>query len=113
MPNPNKRLRKHKTLKTPSGKSTRLVKSKKTGKHVCALSRKPLNGMPHGKRVIEVSRLTKTQRRPENPLASFLAPTVRKDLYLQAVMLKYGIMDADEIDYRYKKYISMIENKIE
>jgi len=113
MPSPNKRLRKHKTLNTPSGKSRRLTKSKKTSKHICAISKKPLHGMPHGKRVVEVSRLSKTQRRPENPLASFVDPTVRKDIYLQAVMLKYNIMNADEIDYRYKKYIDMIINKIE
>jgi len=113
MPSPNKRLRKHKTLSTPSGKLRRLTKSKKTSKHICAISKKPLHGVPHGKRVVEVSRLSKTQRRPENPLASFIEPSVRKDVYLQAVMLKYGVMNSDEIDYRYKKYIDMIINKIE
>ncbi len=113
MPSPNKKYRKHKVVKTPGGRASRLVKKKKTSKHVCALTKKPLHGMPHGKRVFEVAKLTKTQRRPENPLASMLSPIIRKELYLQAVMLKYNILTKDEIDFRYKKYIDMIINKIE
>lgn len=113
MPSASLRNRKLKTVKTPSGRTTTIVKKKKTGKHVCAISKKPLSGMPHGKRVFEVARLTKTQRRPENPLASMLSSKVRDEVYLQAVMLKYNLISKDEVDYRYKKYIDMIYNKIE
>jgi ribosomal protein L34E len=113
MPNFNEKFKKHKTVKTPSGKSSRHILKKKPGKHVCAISKKPLQGMPHGKRPFEVARLTKTQRRPENLLASMISPDVRKDIYLQAVMLKYNVITLDDVDLRYLKYIEMIKNKIE
>lgn len=113
MPSFNQKFKKHKKVKTPGSRSSRLIVKKKTGKHVCAISGKPLQGMPHGKRAFEVARLTKTQRRPENPLASMISPDVRKDIYLQAVMLKYNVITLDDVDLRYLKYIDMIKNKIE
>ncbi|MDD3178005.1 MAG: hypothetical protein PHR26_00640 [Candidatus ainarchaeum sp.] len=113
MPSASIRNRKLKTVRTPSGKSKIIIKKKKTNKHICAISKKPLSGMPHGKRVFEVLRMSKTQRRPENPLSSMLSSKVRDDVYLQAVMLKYNLITKDDVDYRYKKYIDMIYNKIE
>jgi len=113
MPSASTRNRKIKTVKTPSGKSRIIIKKKKTGKHICAISKKPLSGMPHGKRVFEIARMSKTQRRPENPLSSMLSAKVRDEVYLQAVMLKHNLITADDVDYRYKKYINMINNKIE
>jgi len=113
MPNFNEKFKKHKTVKTPSGKNVRHVIKKKPSKHVCAISKKPLQGMPHCKRAFEVAKLTKTQRRPENLLASMISPDVRKDIYLQAVMLKYNVITMDDVDLRYVKYIDMIKNKIE
>ncbi len=113
MSNFDQKFKKHKTVKTPGGNSSRHVLKKKPGKHVCAISKKPLQGMPHGKRPFEVLKLTKTQRRPENLLASMISPDVRKDIYLQAVMLKYNVITLDDVDLRYVKYIEMIKNKIE
>ncbi len=113
MPSFNQKFKKHKTVKTPGKKSSRLILKKTPGKHVCAISKKPLQGMPHNKRPFEVLRLTKTQRRPENLLASMISPDVRKEIYLKAVMLKYNIITMDDVDLRYKKYIDMIINKIE
>jgi len=113
MPSFNEKFKKHKTVKTPGGNTRRLILKKTPGKHICAISKKPLQGMPHSKRPYEVLRLSKTQRRPENPLASMISPDVRKDIYLQAVMLKYNIITLDDVDLRYLKYIDMIKNKIE
>jgi large subunit ribosomal protein L34e len=113
MPNYAQKNRKVQVKKTPGGRLSRLYKKKKPNKHSCAISKKKLSGMPHGKRPNEVAKLSKTQRRPENLLASMISMDVRKEIYLQAVMLKYNIISKDDIDYRYKKYIDMIYNKIE
>jgi len=113
MPNNNEKFKKHKSVKTPGGNVRRVILKKTPGKHICAISKKPLQGMPHNKRPFEVLRLTKTQRRPENLLASMISPDVRKDIYLQAVMLKYNLITLDDTDLRYIKYIDMIKNKIE
>jgi ribosomal protein L34E len=113
MPSFNEKFKKHKIVKTPGGKTKRHILKKTPGKHICAISKKPLQGMPHGKRPFEVLKLTKTQRRPENLLASMISPDVRKDIYLQAVMLKYKIITNEDVDLRYLKYIDMIKNKIE
>ena len=113
MPNFNEKFKKYKVVKTPGKKQSRLILKKKTGKHKCAISQKPLQGVPHGKRPFEVLRLKKSQRRPENLLASIISPDVRKEIYLSAVMIKYNVLTYDDVDLRYKKYIDTIINKIE
>ena len=113
MTKPNEKFKKHKTIKTPGGRSVRSVLSKKTGKHICSICGEMLFGMPHGLRPVEVQRLSKTERRPENPLASMVCPRCRRDIYLSTVMLKYGIITDSDIDLRHKKYINMIQGKVE
>lgn len=113
MPNPNQKFKKHKTTITPGGKKTRVVVKKKTSKHKCAVCKATLHGMPHCKRAIEVKRLSKTERRPENLLSSVLCPKCRKVAYLDAVMLKHNVKSEEDLDLRYVKYIKMILKKIE
>ncbi|HOD89747.1 MAG TPA: 50S ribosomal protein L34e [archaeon] len=113
MPKPKDRFDKHKMVKTPGGKQVRKVKLKKPGKHKCAISGKILQGVPHGLRPHEVHNLKKSERRPGNPLASMIEPKTRKEIYLEAVMLKYNIISQQDIDLSHKKYIDMILKKIE
>ncbi|HOZ35547.1 MAG TPA: hypothetical protein PLK55_01015 [archaeon] len=113
MPNPNQKFKKHKTTITPSGKKSRVLVKKKTSKHKCAVCKAILHGMPHGKRTVEVKRLSKTERRPENLLSSVLCPKCRQIAYLDAVMLKHNIKTEEDVDLRYIKYIKMILKKIE
>ena len=113
MPNPNLRFKKHKTIRLPSGRISRKIIKKKTKKHICALCKSPLHGMPHGKRAFEVKRLAKTQRRPENLLASMLCPNCRKQVYLNAAMLKYKVINKSDLDLRYKKYVDIVIDKLE
>jgi len=113
MPGPNEKFKKHKKVRSPRGIIKRTLVKKKTGMHKCAICKEMLHGMPHGKRVFEVAKLSKTERRPEAPLASMICPVCRKEIYLSAVMLKYNLLTKDEVDYRYTKYIDMISNRIE
>ncbi|HNW05972.1 MAG TPA: hypothetical protein PK655_03150 [archaeon] len=113
MPNPDQKFKKHKTIVTPSGRKSRVVVKKKTSKHKCAVCKAILHGMPHGKRALEVKKLSKTERRPENLLSSVLCPKCRKVAYLDAVMLKHNLKTENEVDLRYMKYIKMILKKIE
>lgn len=113
MPNPDQKFKKHKMTTTPGGKKSRVVVKKKTSKHKCAVCKATLHGMPHGKRPLEVKRLRKTERRPENLLSSILCPKCRKVAYLDAVMLKQNLKTEKDVDLRYLKYIKMIMKKIE
>jgi large subunit ribosomal protein L34e len=113
MPNPNNKFKKHRTIRKPSGKITRVISKKKKGIHKCAICRSKLHGVPHGLRDYEVKKLSKTQRRPENLLASQLCAKCRDFVYQNAVMLKYNLKNKEDIDYRYKKYVDQIINKIE
>lgn len=113
MPNPDQRYKKHKTVKTPGGKTVRRIVKKKTKKQTCAVCDSLIHGVPHGKRPFEVKKLSKTERRPENLLSSMLCPKCRKLAYLDAVMLKNKVKEEKDIDLRYKKYINMILKKIE
>jgi len=113
MPGPNEKFKKHKKIRTPRGIIKRQLVKKKTGIHKCAICKEMLHGMPHGKRVFEVQKMSKTERRPEAPLASMICPICRKDVYLSAVLLKYNVLTKEEVDFRYIKYINMIIKKIE
>jgi len=113
MPGPNEKFKKHKHVRTPRGIIKRQLIKKKTGTHKCAICKEMLHGMPHGKRTYEVLKLSKTERRPEAPLASMICPVCRKEIYLSAVMLKYKLLTKEEVDFRYTKYIDMIIKKIE
>jgi large subunit ribosomal protein L34e len=113
MPNPNQKFKKKKTRKTPGGKSKTIIVKKKPNKHKCALCDSYLHGVPHCKRPFEVKKLKKTQRRPENLLASILCPICRQKVYQDAVMLKYKIKTKKDIDIKNIKYVEMIQNKIE
>jgi large subunit ribosomal protein L34e len=113
MPSPNEKFKKHKFVRTPGGKTKRNLVKKKTSKQKCAVCSKVINGVPHGLRDFEVKRLSKTQRRPENLLSSILCPKCREIAYHDAVMFKYKLKTEKDLDFRYKKYIEMIQNKIE
>lgn len=113
MPNPNTKNRKLKNVRVPSGVSKKVIVKKKTSKHKCALCKQILHGMPHGKRPFEVKKLKKTERRPENLLASVLCPVCRDIIYQEAVMLKYKLKEEENIDIKHKKYVNMIIKKIE
>lgn len=113
MPNPNEKFKKHKTIRTPGGKKTRLLLKKKTSNHKCAICKSTLHGMPHGKRAFEVKRLSKTERRPENLLSSVLCPVCRQITYQEAVLFKNNVKSKTDIDFKYMKYVDMILKKIE
>ncbi|MFH0905792.1 MAG: 50S ribosomal protein L34e [archaeon] len=113
MPTQNQRFKKHKTVTTPSGKRRRLILKKKTQKHTCAICSSVLHGMPHGLRPFEVKKLKKTERRPENPLASILCNDCRSKVYLDAVELKYKLKTKDDIEHKLRKYVDMVINKVQ
>jgi len=113
MPNPNEKFKKRKSTRIPSARTSTVIVKKKTAKHKCAVCKNILHGMPHGKRAYEVKRLSKTQRRPENLLASILCPKCRQIAYQEAVLLKNKIKQEKDVDLRYLKYIKMIMKKIE
>ncbi|MDD3244722.1 MAG: 50S ribosomal protein L34e [Candidatus ainarchaeum sp.] len=113
MPSPDKRYKKHKTIKTPGGKTVRRIVKKKTKKQTCAVCTSLIHGVPHGKRPFEVKKLSKTERRPENLLAPILCPKCRDVAYKDAVMLKNNLKTEADCDFRYIKYVKMILKKIE
>jgi large subunit ribosomal protein L34e len=113
MPNPNQKNKKKKSVRTPGGVSKKVIVKKKTSKHKCALCKEMLHGMPHGKRPFEVKKLKKTERRPENLLASMLCPVCRDIIYQEAVMLKYKLKTEKDIDLKNLKYVNMILKRIE
>ncbi len=113
MPSPNTKNKKRKNVRTPKGVSKKIIVKKKTSKHKCALCSSLLHGMPHGKRPFEVKKLRKSERRPENLLASVLCPKCRDVVYQEAVMLKYNLKKEEDVDIKRLKFINMIIKKIE
>lgn len=57
--------------RTPGGKTVTHRKKKKTAKHKCAICKELLHGTPRGS-LVEIRKLSKTERRPSRPFGGQL-----------------------------------------
>lgn len=79
MPAPRYKSRSYKKVsKRISGNKTAIhYRRKKVSKHKCATCGALLNGVPRG-RPAEMSKLAKTEKRPERPFGGYLCPKCLK-----------------------------------
>lgn len=66
--------------RTPTGKHFILVKRNKPKFAKCAICKKPLHGMPR-LHAVEVSKLTKSNRRPERAYGGYLCSSCSRELF--------------------------------
>ena len=65
--------------KTPGGASVIHYEKKKVGKHVCSSCKKPLYGVPRGRKN-EIKKLPKTKKRPTRPYGGNLCSKCMRSL---------------------------------
>lgn len=90
--------------KTPGGWTVTHYKYKKTGKHVCAICKNVLHGKPRGS-IVEISRLPKSQRRPERPFGGMLCSACSRQIISLRAKLKYKEIKPEDIPISLKEYV--------
>lgn len=105
MPKPSERWKKKKKYKSRKGEMRIAYGRRKTSKHKCALCKKVMHGMPHGKTRSKTKKLSKTERRPSALFAGTLCNLCRKRIIEEAIKVKLGLKELDKVELRHKKYI--------
>ncbi|MFH1544519.1 MAG: 50S ribosomal protein L34e [archaeon] len=105
----SERYKKKKFRRTPGGKTVERREEKKSGKHHCAVCRKQLHGVPHGKKPSEVRRLSKTERRPTALFAGVLCNQCRTNAMEEAAKVNQKIKKLTEVELILRNYVEVIE----
>lgn len=113
MPKKEHRWKKRKKTRKVSGKVRESYSRGKTSKHKCAVCKGIVHGTPHGRRQHQVSKISKSKRRPEAVLAGVLCNVCRAQVIEEATKVKYGVKNIGDVSLRLRKYIGQIEKRIE
>ncbi|MFH0954945.1 MAG: 50S ribosomal protein L34e [Candidatus Micrarchaeota archaeon] len=105
----NKGVKKHRTT---SGSRIKAI-SHKSAKKTCALCENALHGVPHGKRVAKVRKLSKSEKRPSVPFGGILCGPCRKQVIEEAAKVVSGTKEEFEIEFRFRPFVeqAMIQIK--
>lgn len=107
MPKPSERWKKKKKYKSRKGEMRISYGRGKTSKHKCALCKKVMHGMPHGKARSGARKLSKTEKRPSALLAGTLCNSCRKRVIEEAVKVRTGLKEMDKVELRHKKFVDL------
>ena len=113
MPAPKDRVKKKKFIRTPGSETKVHYFKGKPGKHHCALCSKVLHGMPHNKTKAQLSKLSKTQKRPEALLAGQVCNQCRTMLLDEAVKIKLKTKSLDDVKLNFKPYVESLMKMVE
>ncbi|WP_457611700.1 50S ribosomal protein L34e [Methanocaldococcus sp.] len=69
-------------VRGPGNRTLIHYRRKKVGRAKCALCGAQLNGVPRGRQA-EISKLSKTEKRPERPYGGYLCPKCLKRLMIK------------------------------
>ncbi len=102
-----------KFVRTP-GAQTKIVFFKgKAKKHHCALCKKILHGVAHASRRYDVSKLSKTQKRPSVPFGGVLCSSCRRKVFIETIKVKEGIKQLQDVSFLLKKFVQMADKKVQ
>ncbi len=96
--------------KTPGGKTIKIAKEKKAGHAICAVCGVKLMGVPKGK-VNSISKLSKTQRRPQRPYAGVLCSNCSRNLFKSKIRVDGKTQSVDQTDLRLLKFLKSMKKK--
>lgn len=109
VPKKSDRSKKKKFRRKASGKAKRVFVKDKPGKHKCALCKKTLHGVPHGKTSAEVRKLSKTKRRPTALFAGVLCGSCRALVVGEAAKAEANAKKFGDIELRLQKYVKQVK----
>ena len=108
MPTPGERAKKKKKKRTAKGSKEYYVRGK-TAKHSCAVCAGQLHGVPHGKIMAKVGKMSKTEKRPSVPFGGMLCTKCRRVVAEEKAKLEAGTKKLEEVDFKIKKFLVATE----
>lgn len=111
MTKPHEMTMKKKFTRTISGKVKVSYSRDKPSKHHCAICKGILHGTAHNKSVAEVSKLSKTQKRPSVIFGGVLCTKCRKAVMEDSAKVISEVKTIDDINLTRRKYVEVIINK--
>ncbi len=108
MTSPGQKTKKKKKRRIPSGSREYYVRGK-TGKRSCAICKGQLHGVPHGKKVAEISGMSKTEKRPSVPFGGVLCTKCRRQVFEEKAKVENGLKKAEDLDLVIKKFVESKE----
>lgn len=97
-------LKEHR-VRTPGGRIIVRYKYKKHSKHVCAICKKELSGKPAG-RPVEISRLAKSERRPERPFGGMLCSKDTRMVLSYRAKLRHELIKTDDVPISLRGFVA-------
>ena len=95
-----------------SGRIRIVDAGKKTKKRTCNLCGKMLHGVPHGKTTAQLSRLSKSEKKPNAIFAGLLCSKCRRKAIDNAIMLNQSTKSIQNIDLELQKFAKQAAEKI-
>ncbi len=111
MPKRSDRSKKTKFRKKTSGKAKRVFVRGKPGRQHCALCKRVLHGVPHGKNAAQVRKMSKTKRRPTGLFAGVLCSKCKVIVVAEAAKVEAGVKKPVEVELRLQKYVEQVKVK--
>ena len=112
MPTRSQRRKERKFSRTPGGKTVTSFFKGKASKKTCALCELPLHGVAHGKRKNEVSKLSKSEKRPSRVFGGVLCASCCTEIVSEAVKVKAGIKKFEDVPFAQSKYVHMASGTV-
>ncbi len=73
--------------------------------HTCALTGEKLMGVPHGKNVAQVRRMTKSGRRPSVMFGGILSSAARRSVISESAAIWSGAKKLTDVDLKSRKFV--------
>ena len=103
--------KKQKKKRTTSGKTKIVYKKNKPAKKKCALCDRQLHGVPHSKSISEISKLSKTQKRPNVIFGGVLCNKCRENIIREAALVKTKEKKIEEVLIKKRKFTEEVLNR--
>jgi ribosomal protein L34E len=78
----------------------------------CALCKNMLHGVPHGKKINALKKLSKTQRRPSVPFAGILCGHCREMVAVETVKVAMAQKKLAQVELRVQPYVKQLQASV-
>ncbi|MFH1664371.1 MAG: 50S ribosomal protein L34e [archaeon] len=112
MTKPSDKSRKKKFRRSVKGRSKPYYTKGKNARHKCALCSKVLQGTPHSKTTGEITKLSKTQKRPSVPFGGVLCSECRTKVIDEAVKVVSKEKKEEDLELKSKNYVKQMIERI-
>lgn len=112
MPTQGERRKGRKFTRTPGAKTAMHFFKGKSSKKTCAICDKALSGVASGKRRYGVSKLSKSQKRPERIFGGVLCRGCCSEIIEETAKVKTGVKSLHDVSFAERKYVEMAFAKV-